>query len=339
VILAGDVGGTNTRLALFEMNRGAKRSAKRGTRLGRLVMRARAEFKNANRRDLASIVREFLDPLPHRARVACFGVAGPVKNGRALITNLGWTIDQRKLGKSLGIPKLALINDLVAHAEGSNVLGPRDALTLHQGKPIKGGGRAVLAPGTGLGEAGLVYDHPTRDYRAVPSEGGHCDFAPKDQRTIALLEHMFRETGRCSWEDLVSGPGLRRIWDFLTAPGEFQIAPSHAGDSPTPAQITSAAVDGSCRACVGAVELFVVLMGHAAGNLALKFLATGGVYLGGGIPPHIVTFLQQPSLRSAFTNKGPEEVHAILRDIPIRLITSPNNALRGAAHYAQRIAG
>ena len=325
MILAGDVGGTNTRLALFQ------------TKRGRLVMRERAEFKNADRRDLASIVREFLDPLPHRAEVACFGVAGPVKNGRALVTNLGWTIDQRKLSKSLDIPGVALINDLVAHAEGTNVLAPRDLTTLHKGKPARGGNRAVLAPGTGLGEAGLVFDDRANDYRAVPSEGGHCDFAATDARTIALLKYMLNETGRCSWEDLVSGPGLQRIWDFLTSPGEFQIDPSRAGDEPAPADITRAAVNGSCRACVAAVELFVELVGHEAGNLALKFLATGGIYLGGGILPHIVKFLRKPGLRGAFTRKGPKEVRAILRDIPIRLITSPNNALLGAAHYAQRI--
>ena len=328
MILAGDVGGTNTRLALFETSRGAKR--------GRLVMRERAEFKNADRRDLASILREFLDPPSRRARVACFGVAGPVKDGRALITNLDWTVDQRQLSKALSIPKLALINDLVAHAEGTNMLGPRDAVTLHRGRPVKNGNRAVLAPGTGLGEAGLIFDTRSDDYRAVPSEGGHCDFAPKDDRAIALLEYMLKETGRCSWEDLVSGPGLRRIWDFLTSPGEFHTDPSLAGE-PTPADITRAAGDGSCRACVAAVELFVELIGHEAGNLALKFLATGGVYIGGGIPPHIVTFLKRPALRNAFMNKGPEEVHALLRDIPIRLITSPNNALQGAAHYAQRM--
>jgi glucokinase len=329
VILAGDVGGTNTRLALFETTRGANR--------GRLMMRERAEFKNADRRNLTSIVREFLAPPSRRARVACFGVAGPVKDGRALITNLDWTVDQRKLSNALGITRLALINDLVAHAEGTNVLGPRDAITLHRGKPVRNGNRAVLAPGTGLGEAGLVFDTRTDDYRAVPSEGGHCDFAPKDARAIALLEYMLKETGRCSWEDLVSGPGLRRIWDFLTAPGEFHIEPSLAGNEPAPADITRAAIDGSCRACVAAVELFVELIGHEAGNLALKFLATGGIYLGGGIPPHIVKFLQQPALRNAFTTKGPEEVHAILRDIPIRLITSPNNALLGAANYARRM--
>jgi glucokinase len=328
VILAGDVGGTNTRLALFE------------TKRDRLVMRERAEFKNAERRNLDGIVREFLDgdrARPRRARVACFGVAGPVKAGRALLTNVGWTIDENRLGKALHVPKLKLINDLVAHAEGTNVLGPREAVTLHKGRPVKGGNRAVIAPGTGLGEAGLVFDDRANDYRAVPSEGGHGDFAPKDERGIALLEFMLKQTARCSWEDLISGPGLRRIWDFLTAPGEFQIEPSPARDDPTQEDITRAAVDGSCRACVAVVEMFVELLGHAAGNLALQFLATGGLYIGGGIPPHVVKFLKRPVLREAFTQKGPEEVHAILRDVPIRLITSANNALLGAAHYAQRM--
>jgi glucokinase len=270
-------------------------------------------------------------------RFACFGVAGPVKAGRALLTNVGWTIDEKRLGKSLGIRKLKLINDLVAHAEGTNVLGPRDVVTLHKGKPVPGGNRAVIAPGTGLGEAGLTLDERANDYRAVPSEGGHGDFAPKDQRAIALLEFMLRKTGRCSWEDLISGPGLRRIWDFLTSPGEFHIDAAPGRDDPKQEDITRAAVDGSCPACVAVVEMFVELLGHAAGNLALQFLATGGVYIGGGIPPHITRFLKRPALRAAFTQKGPAEVHAILRDVPIRLITSTNNALLGAAHYAQRL--
>ena len=325
MILAGDIGGTNTRLALFDVKR------------DKLIMRDRAETKNAGRDGFAGIVREFLEPLKQRVRVACFGVAGPVKDGRAQLTNLHWSFDERRLARSLKIPRVVLINDLVAHAEGTNVLGPKDVTVLHKGRPEKGGNRAILAPGTGLGEAGIVYDDRTGEYRAVASEGGHCDFSPTNDREIALLEYMLEQTGRCSWEDVLSGPGLRRIWDFLILRHEFHVEPSLESRDPEPSDITAAAMNGSCRACGAAVEMFVALCGAEAGNLALKFLATGGVFIGGGIPPHILKFLRKPSLKHAFRNHGAPEIRQILAAVPIKVITSEHNALFGAAHAVRKL--
>ena len=193
MILAGDIGGTNTRLAIFSAS---------GT--GKLAMRDRRDFKNHGRDGLEPIVREFCSPMKEKIALACFGVAGPVKDGRALMTHLKWTLDERKLASSLKIARVALINDLVAHAEGINQLKSKDITTLHRGQPMKRGNRAILAPGTGLGEAGLVFESRTNDYRAFASEGGHCDFAPKDDRQMALLSFVLRETrwpmqlGRCA---------------------------------------------------------------------------------------------------------------------------------------------
>src|SRR5688572_10234618 len=288
-ILAGDIGGTNTRLAIFRV--GAR---------GKLSIRQRCDFKNAARDGLPSIVEEFLASQRQKPtiKLACFGAAGPVKDGCARMTNLSWTLDERKLTRSLKIARVALINDLVAHAEGINELRLEDLVTLHRGEPVKGGNRAIIAPGTGLGEAGLIFDQRTCDYRAFASEGGHCDFAPTDDRQIALMAFIRARTGgRCSWEDVLSGPGLKSIFAFLTAPGEFHVDSAHRVRDAKPAEITEAAVKSECPASIASTELFATFYGAEAGNLALKTLATGGVYIGGGIASYILKFLKSPSVR------------------------------------------
>ena len=323
MILAGDVGGTHTRLAVFEVRR------------GRLVLRDRSTAKNAGARDLATIVRAFLNEVRRPVKVACFGVAGPVKDGRARLTNLSWALDERRLARALRLRRVSLINDLVAHAEGINVLRPRDVVTLYRGRPARGGNRVILAPGTGLGEGGLVFDPHANDYRAFASEGGHCDFAPRDDREVALMRFLLTRFGRCDWEHALSGPGLRNLFDFFATPGPYHVKPSLDGQ-PSPADVAGAALDGTCRASVAAVELFVELCGSEAGNLALKVLATGGVYLGGGIPPKLLKFFRKPALRRAFVRKGPRKIQQVLEAIPIRVILSDDNALFGAAHHARR---
>jgi glucokinase len=323
MILAGDIGGTNTRLALFDV------------RGGRLVMRERGDTKNAGESSLAQIVTRFLATSSARVEVACFGVAGPVKQGRVTLTNLKWSLDERKLSRKLGIKRVALINDLAAHAEGTNVLSPKELLTLHKGTPVHGGNRAIVAPGTGLGEGGLVYDTKSDDYRAFASEGGHSDFAPRDDREVALMRFVRRKLGRCDVEDVISGPGLRNVYTFLTSPGEFHVK-GKLPKNPDPADITSAANSGSCRASVVTVEMFATMCLAEAGNMACKVLATGGVYIGGGIPPHVLKFLKRPQTVSAFWSKGPPSIQKVLRAMPIRVILSGDNALYGAAHFARR---
>ncbi|MBC8108723.1 MAG: glucokinase [Anaerolineae bacterium] len=327
MILAGDIGGTNTRLAIFT------------TKSGRLAMRERRDFKNAGRSALAPIVKEFLEPLSHKLKIACFGVAGPVKLGRATMTNLKWTMDEKKLASALRVPRVALINDLVAHAEGINELRPKDTVTLHRGTPAPRGNRAIIAPGTGLGEAGLTYDEHSDDYRAFASEGGHSDFAPTDDREVALMRFVRDRLGRCSWEDVLSGPGLKNIYEFLTTPGEFQIESAQPGRETKPAEISGAAVSGECPASIAAVEMFATFLAAEAGNLALKMLATGSIYIGGGIASYILKFLKQPRVHDAFVKKGPPSIQKLLDRIPIHVITSNDGALFGAAHFAQRLLG
>lgn len=328
MILAGDIGGTNTRLAVFTSAR------------GRLAIRERRDFKNKDRSGLAPIVQEFRAGSKYKIKLACFGVAGPVKDGRATMTNLAWTLDERKLAKSLKIGRVALINDLVAHAEGINELRPKDLVTLHRGAAVKRGNRAILAPGTGLGEAGLVFDERSNDYRAFASEGGHSDFAPTDDRQIALMKFIRQRTGgRCSWEDVLSGPGLKHIYEFITSPGEFHIDSAHPDREAQPAEISQAAIRSECPASIASTELLATFYGAEAGNLALKTLATGGVYIGGGIASYILKFLKRSMVRAAFINKGPPSIRKLLSRIPIHVITSNDGALLGAAHYAQRLLG
>ena len=325
MILAGDIGGTNTRLAVFAITR------------GRLLMRERSDFRNAGREGLAPIVREFLAPLKLKIKLACFGVAGPVKDGRAKLTNLEWSFDERKLPKSLKIPRVALINDLVAHAEGINELRPKDLVTLQRGVAVKHGNRAIIAPGTGLGEAGLVFDPRSNDYRAYASEGGHSDFAPTDDRQIALMSFIRARTGgRCSWEDVLSGPGLKHVYEFIALPGRFHVESTYPGADARPAEISEAAMKSECKAAIASTELLATLYGAEAGNLALKTLATGGVYIGGGIANYILKFLKHARVREAFTRKGPPSIQQLLSRMPIHVITS-DGALLGAAHYAQRL--
>jgi glucokinase len=341
MILAGDIGGTNTRLAIFTTSAS-----------GKLSLRCRCDFKNAGRDGLASVVREFLSSqsmqrkqnakrkAKHKPKItlACFGVAGPVRDGQATMTNLKWTLDERSLARSLKIARVALINDLVAHAEGINELRQSDLVTLHRGEPVMRGNRAIIAPGTGLGEAGLIFDERSGDYRAFASEGGHCDFAPKDDREVALMNFIRRRTGgRCSWEDVLSGPGLKNIFDFLTSPGEYHVAGASRARAAKPSEISEAAVKARCPASVAAVELFATFYGAEAGNLALKTLATGGVYIGGGIAGFILEFLKHARVRNAFASKGPPSIRRLLAKMPIHVITSDDGALLGAAHYAQRL--
>jgi glucokinase len=325
MILAGDIGGTNTRLAIFEQ---AGR---------RLVIRQRIEVKNAGWSDPADILRQFLGSLPRspRVRVACLGVAGPVAGGRVKLTNLEWTLDEKKLARAIKVPRVCLVNDMVAHAEGIATLRPKDLATLQEGSPVRGAARAIIAPGTGLGEGGLLFDPQEESYRSFPSEGGQCDFSPTDELQIALLHHIRSEIGRCTWEDVLSGPGLRHMWNFFNTRSRFHVEATLS--NPAPADITRAAGDGSCRASVATVDLFVSLLGAEAGNLALKFLATNGLYIGGGIPGRILKFLRRPQLKRAFVTKGPREFHKLLRAIPIHVITSNDNALYGAGNYAIRM--
>jgi len=320
VILSGDIGGTSTRLALFEASGGPLRAA------------AEARFTSRNYTGLAEIVGTFTGAHPDPIRAACFGIAGPIREGRVETPNLPWVIEASSLAAQLGLPGVTLLNDLEANAWGVFTLQADDIATLSAGMPAKDGNAAILSAGTGLGEAGYHWDgsslHP------FASEGGHSDFAPHDDLTIELFRWLHKRHGHVSWERVLSGPGLVNIFTFLReakrhpAPKEL-IEAMRAGDPA--AAISKAALDETSETAVSALDLFVALYGAEAGNLALKMKATQGVWVGGGIAPKILPRLKRPGFLEAFHDKG--RFRAFLEAIPVRVILNDATALRGAAWH------
>jgi glucokinase len=264
---------------------------------------------------------------------ACFGVAGPVRHGRSDTTNLPWDVDARELARALHIRSVGLLNDLEAHAYGIALLAPADFVTLNQGAPDASGNAAVIAAGTGLGEAGLYWDG--QQYLPFAGEGGHASFAPSDPLQIELLRFLCHEFGHVSWERVLSGPGLHNIYRFLrdTGRGEEPDWLSHKMQQDDPsAVISQAALADTSPLCRQALDLFVVLYGAEAGNLALKLMATAGVYIGGGIAPKIIRKLTDSTFMAAFVAKG--RLKPLLQQIPVRIIMNDKVALQGAARFA-----
>jgi glucokinase len=326
MILAGDIGGTSTRLALFSGDR------------GRVAMMARQTYRSADYDSLAAVVRRFAEEHGHDVDHAAFGVAGPVRDGQAKATNLPWLVDSARLVDELGVKAVGLINDLEANAYGVAALDADDFTVLNAGESDASGNAAIIAAGTGLGEAGLYWDG--KRHHPFASEGGHADFAPRNALEIELLQYLLRRHDRVSYERVLSGPGLHAIYEFLRDSGQGaesrRIADAMRDGDPA-AVISKAAVAGECELCVAALDMFVAFYGAAAGNLALKMMAHGGVYLGGGIAPKIVEKLKQPVFMEAFISKG--RMEELLRDIPVRVIMNDQTALIGAARYAASRAG
>ena len=322
VILAGDIGGTKTIVALFEDAGGGLRVLREET------------FPSRSHEGLAQILEAFRarEPLPP-LRGACFGVAGPVFDGRCEATNLPWVIDAKALRGTLGLERVAVINDLVATAYGILDLKPDEVVVLNEGRPHPEGNKALIAAGTGLGEAILFWDG-TR-YRPVASEGGHADFAPRNVLEIELLRYLLKKHHRVSYERVLSGPGILNIYSFLKEAGHGEEAvwlrERFHGQDPS-VVITDAAMRGESDLCVKALGLFVSLYGAEAGNLALKALATGGVYVGGGIAPKILDRLMDGTFMTAFTDKG--RLSPLVTDMTVRVVLNPQTALRGAARCA-----
>jgi glucokinase len=323
VILAADIGGTKAVLAICDPATPA------------LAIVRETIYHCADYPSLEAILDEFVPRgVRHGLVAACFGVAGPVVDATAKITNLPWTIDAAALARRLGVP-VALLNDLQATALGALVLpGTAFAVLQVPAAPTRGGTIAVIAPGTGLGEALLVSDG--RRYRALPSEGGHADFAPGSDDEIELLRYLRRIHGaHVSYERVLSGAGIGDVYDFLrtttgAAEPAWLAAELAAGDRN--AVISQTALAGRDPVCVRALEMFVDVLGAEAGNLALRGLATGGVVIGGGIPPKILPALQQPRLLERFTAKG--RFAAWTRSLGVRVTLEPRAALFGAAHHA-----
>lgn len=334
LILAGDIGGTNTRLALFDAQQ----------------PHDIREYSSTKFPGLEPIIEQYLkDTGAGKAPFsrAGFGVAGPVEQGPTGPfvhgTNLSWGVEQAGLARALSLEfsQVGILNDLAANALGATVVAHDRTVVLHAGEETTGH-RAIISAGTGLGVAGLYWDG--REHSPFPSEGGHSNFGPRDEREDALLEYLRGKdrphfNGHVSWERVLSGPGLYNLFDYLRHAGiaeqKLQLAD---GVKPGEAAklISKAGMDGSCPRSVEALDWFVSLYGAAAGNVAIQFLALGGIYVGGGIAPKLIAKLKGPAFINAFLEKGPLK-EQVLGRIPVRVVLDEYAALRGAALYASRL--
>lgn len=320
MILAGDIGGTKTVLALISPEAGVEEPVQETV------------FPSNKYDSLVEIVAEFLEAVRGNPLAASFGVAGPVVHGRAEITNLPWVIDANEIGQQFHIPTVHLLNDLEAVATAVPHLGPHDLVTLNEGKPDPTGAIAVIAPGTGLGEAFLVWDGER--HRAYPTEGGHVSFAPGTKQELELLTYLQPRFGHVSFERVCSGIGIGNIYDYMRDSGRYPepewLAEKLASVKDRTPVIVEAAQKKETPICRAALDLFIEILGGEAGNIALKVLATGGIYLGGGIPPRIIPDLQRETFLSNLVDKG--RFRDLLQDVPVHVILNPKAALYGAAH-------
>jgi glucokinase len=321
MILAGDIGGTNARLAFFDVADGHFR----------LV--SASVFPSHEYSGLDQIVSKFVETSNLHPDAACFGVAGPVRNGRVEASNLPWVIESKRLADELDLEKAMLINDLEANAWGIAALDSKDVVALNQVKGIPVGNQAIISAGTGLGEAGMYWDGVK--HHIFASEGGHSDFAPRNELEVDLFRYLSGRYGHVSYERIVSGPGLVNVFHFLRDTGrgtEPQWLTDEMSRADPAAAISRAALNGSCPLCEQALDLFVSVYAAEAGNLALKLMATGGVYLGGGIAPKMLPKLSGPLFMNAFLGKG--RMQRLLEAMPVMVITNDKAALIGAARCA-----
>lgn len=321
--LAGDIGGTKTILALFSHAEGPLHPLNEAT------------FASNSYPSLDAIIEDFFSQTKTSAATACFGVAGPVREGRAVITKLPWQPDIRMLQSTHCFSRATLINDLAATGYGIPHLEQSSFFTINKGLQINHGALGVIAPGTGLGEVLFTWDGS--QYLAVPSEGGHTDFGPSSETESQLLDFLRQQYGHVSYDRICSGRGIPAIYEFYKSVQKLEepawLAENiAAADDPTPV-IVNTALDGTknCDICKSTLQLFISILGAEAGNLALKGLTVGGMYLGGGILPRILPFLKEETFMESFTSKG--RMRYLLQDIPLKVILNPKAALIGAASF------
>jgi len=322
MILAGDVGGTKVNLALYDFID------------GKLQYTRDERYPAKEYSGLEEIVKQFLGTT--KVSAACFGVPGPVRDGRLRLTNLPWTLDSRELSVNLGIDHVFLINDLEANGYGIAELSAEQIFTLSEGDPSQIGNRALVSAGTGLGEGILMWNG--RIHVPYPSEGGHADFAPRNEDEIDLLRFLKQKyNGRISFERIVSGMGMTNVYEFLREVRGIEepawLAERIAAATDPNTVITELALAAKSEICEKTLDMFVSSYGAEAGNLALKVLSIGGLYIGGGIAPRILEKLKDGTFLKAFTDKG--RLSQLLVNMPVRVILESRAALMGAAAYAE----
>jgi glucokinase len=324
--LAGDIGGTKTVVALYSTQNGVKTP---------VLEQTYPSGKYASLEEILAHFRAEAGEQAKRIEAAAFGVAGPVIAGEARITNLPWVMSETGLGRVLGTSLVRLLNDLESIATAIPVLGDDDIVKLNSVAPNPTGAIGVVAPGTGLGEAFLVFGD--NGYRAYASEGGHCDFAPNSELELEMLRFLLPVfDGHVSYERVCSGIGIPNIYNFMRWHGlpempELEAQLKDAAD-PTPIIMNNALSDMPTPRCKATLDMFCSVLAAQAGNLALTVMATGGLYLGGGIPPRILSALQRPAFLDSFVNKG--RLRTLMQQIPLRVIANPKAALIGAARAA-----
>ncbi len=318
-VLAGDIGGTNSRLALCQVTGGKVQALVEHT------------YASAAYPSLSEVVRTFLASQGAHVHSACFGLPGPVRGRRAQLTNLPWLVDADSIERELGLDDVWLLNDLESYAYGLATLEPSALRTIKPGTALPRSNSALIAAGTGLGEAGLAWDGTAQ--RPFATEGGHSDFAPGTPLEDELLVALRAQYGHVSWERVVSGPGLVAIHNFLrTRAGAGDPAWIDAPKSEQPALVAKHGRDGSDEHCVKALELFLALYGAEAGNLALKHLAIGGLYVGGGIAPKLADMIESSPFVERFLAKG--RMARLLEDVPVYLVLDDRTGIWGSASYA-----
>lgn len=326
MLLAGDVGGTKTALAIYSYE---------------FDLIDQTSYPSRDYNSLDDLLRDFMQDTAYNIETATFGVAGPVSHGVAQITNLGWTIKESSLKDTLGFEAVKLLNDLEAYSFGVPFLTDDDVVTIKEGQPVTNGNIGVLAPGTGLGEGFLTWDGER--YRAHASEGGHTDFAPINAEQIGLLQYLMQHYEHVSAERICSGMGIPNIYAYFREINDAQ-EPQWlqeklaATDDPTPL-IINAAMDDTMDSplCDATLDTFISVMGAEAGNLAITVLSTAGMYLGGGIPPRILDRLRDGAFIQSFIRKG--RLSPLLKDMPVYVITNKQTPLIGSAHYARLLLG
>ncbi|MFM8717639.1 MAG: glucokinase [Spartobacteria bacterium] len=321
LILAGDIGGTKTNLALF------------GVAGNSLSILREQRFPSTGYPGLNAMIREFLGHDAPPVLAAGFGVPGVVSDGRAKPTNLTWGVDAAEIAGEFGIPHVLVLNDLEANAHGIAHLKASDFAVVQKGAPNAKGNRCVVSPGTGLGQAGLYWDG--RKHHVWACEGGHADFAPRNDLEIALLQYLIKQFGHVSAERVASGMGIENIYKFLRDTGRGTELPAVAEkmkETDAGVVISKYANSGECPMCAKTLDIFVNCLGAEASNMALKTMSTGGVFLGGGIPAKLLSHIQSVAFLHAFNDKG--RLSSVMENMPVLVILNDQAALLGAAYHA-----